>query len=133
MPFSDNARSTLWLLDDDGLWYNSSISGSLAGALAIKRLTARLIGFGGTRCALSSADRQSARNTRARFQLFNPSLHCRTFGQLDSLLYPTFRPWQAGDVGNREPARHIFAARKLAIQYAIDKIGRAESRGRRCR
>src|SRR3546814_2229559 len=91
MPFSDNARSTLWLLDDDGLWYNSSISGSLAGALAIKRLTARLIGFGGTRCALSSADRQSARNTRARFQLFNPSLHCRKFGQLDSLLFPPFR------------------------------------------
>src|SRR3546814_12908432 len=121
MPFSDNARSTLWLLDDDGLWYNSSISGSLAGALAIKRLTARLIGFGGTRCALSSADRQSARNTRARFQLFNPSLHCRNFGQIASLLFPTFRPWQAGAVVNLNPPRQIFAAPQLPYKSPIQK------------
>src|SRR3546814_18837163 len=104
MPFSDNARSTLWLLDDDGLWYNSSISGSLAGALAVKRLKARLIGFGGTSCALSSADSQSARTTRARFHLFNPSLHCRKSGQTASLLFPTFRPWQEAEACTQDPA-----------------------------
>src|SRR3546814_20989486 len=118
MPFSDNARSTLWLLDDDGLWYNSSISGSLAGALAIKRLTARLIGFGGTRCAPSSADRQSARHTRARFQLFNQSLPCHNLGQLDSLLFPNFRQWQAGELGNRNPHPQIVIGATLAILEA---------------
>src|SRR3546814_20889815 len=102
MPLSSNARSTPWLLDEDWLWYNSIIAGALAGALAKKRFTALLIGFGGTRCALSSADRQSALNTLARFQLFNPSLHCRKCGQIDSLLFPAFRPWQAGEVGNRD-------------------------------